>query len=184
MEEMNKQKQQTKSETWEWIKALVVALILMFVIRQFIVAPVIVDGESMLPTLEDRDRMIVNKLSYVFGEPERFDIIVFHAPGGKDYIKRIIGLPGDTVEFRDNTLYVNNEEVEELYLERLKEMYGGTIPISEFIIEDIPEDHVFVLGDHLPASRDSRNIGPVHIDEIVGKANVVFWPIKNMQIAK
>ncbi len=181
---MMKGEGQARSEAWEWLKAIAIALILMFIIRQFIAAPVVVDGESMLPTLEDRDRMIVNKLSYVIGEPKRFDIIVFHAPGGKDYIKRIIGLPGDTVEFRDNTLYINGEAVNEPFLERLKEMYDGTIPISEFRIEHIPEDHVFVLGDHLPASRDSRSIGPVHVDEIVGKASVVFWPIRNIQVAK
>ncbi len=77
-----------KKESWEWLKAIVVALLLAFLIRQFLFAPVIVDGESMMPTLEHNDRMIVNKIGYMFSEPKRFDIIVFHAPAGKDYIKR------------------------------------------------------------------------------------------------
>ena len=78
-----------KSEMWEWIKALLIAVGLAVVIRYFLIAPIVVDGESMMPTLHDRDKMIVNKFGYVVGEPERFDIIVFHAPEEKDYIKRI-----------------------------------------------------------------------------------------------
>ena len=106
-----------KNELWEWIKALVVAVLLAAVIRYFFFAPIVVDGLSMMPTLNDQDRMIVNKFSYQIGEPDRFDIIVFHAPENKDYIKRVIGLPGDTVEYKDDILYVNGKAYEEPYLD-------------------------------------------------------------------
>ena len=89
-----------KSELWEWIKILVIAAVLAAVIRYFLFTPIIVDGESMMPTLEDRDRMIVNKLSYVVGEPDRFDVVVFHASEEKDYIKRVIGLPGEYIDMK------------------------------------------------------------------------------------
>ncbi len=180
---MSQEQQTKKSESWEWIKAILIAVILMFIIRQFIFAPVVVDGESMFPTLEDRDRMIVSKINYRFGEPKRFDIIVFHAPSGKDYIKRVIGLPGDKVEYRNDTLYINGEEIKEPYLDELKVMYGGAVT-NDFIADEIPEDHVFVLGDNRPESRDSRSIGPVPFEEIVGKTNIVFWPLRNIQIVK
>ncbi|MCM3759427.1 signal peptidase I [Alkalihalobacillus oceani] len=173
-----------KKESWEWLKAVVVALVLAFLIRQFLFAPVIVDGESMLPTLENSDRLIVNKIGYVFGEPERFDIIVFHAPAGKDYIKRVIGLPGDRVEYRDDTLYINGEPLEEPYLDELRPLYEDGLT-GDFELDGVvPEDELFVLGDNRWHSRDSRDIGTVHIDEVIGKANVVFWPISNIRIAK
>ena len=111
-----------KNELWEWIKALVIAVLLAAVIRYFLFAPIVVDGVSMMPTLHDQDRMIVNKFSYQIGEPNRFDIIVFHAPENKDYIKRVIGLPGDTVEYKDDTLYVNGKAYEEPYLDEYKKM--------------------------------------------------------------
>ncbi|GAE33932.1 signal peptidase I [Halalkalibacter akibai] len=173
-----------KKESWEWLKAVVIALVLAFVIRHFLFAPVIVDGESMMPTLEHTDRMIVNKISYTFGTPERFDIIVFHAPAGKDYIKRVIGLPGDVIEFQDDVLYVNGQAVEEPYLDELKQVYNGDVLTRDFHAVTVPENELFVLGDNRGRSKDSRDIGTIHIDEVIGKANVVFWPVSNIRIAK
>lgn len=173
-----------KKESWEWLKAIVIALILVFVIRHFLFAPVIVDGESMIPTLEHGDRLIVNKVAYSIGEPERFDIIVFHAPAGKDYIKRVIGLPGDEIEFSEDSLYVNGEEIDEPFLNQLKEEYDGGRLTNDFEAITVPDDHLFVLGDNRRHSRDSRDIGTIHKDEVIGKANIVFWPVTNIRIAK
>ena len=103
----------TKNETLEWVKALLIAFGLAAIIRIFLFTPIVVDGISMMPTLEDGDRMIVNKIGYTIGTPNRFDIVVFHAPEQKDYIKRVIGLPGDTVEYRDDVLYVNGQAYDE-----------------------------------------------------------------------
>ena len=114
----------TKNESWEWIKALLIAFALAALIRVFLFTPIVVDGISMMPTLEDGDRMIVNKIGYTIGKPDRFDIVVFHAPEQKDYIKRIIGLPGDTVEYREDILYINGEPLEEPYLNQVQRRSG------------------------------------------------------------
>lgn len=170
-----------KSEVWEWIKILVIAAILAGVIRYFLFTPIIVDGESMMPTLKDRDRMIVNKLSYVIGEPERFDIVVFHATEEKDYIKRVIGLPGEYIEYRDDTLFVNGEAISEPYLDEYKrELVGGTL--TEPFSYQVPEGHVFVMGDNRRYSKDSRHIQAIPIDDILGKANLIYWPFEDFRI--
>ncbi|MGN1401687.1 MAG: signal peptidase I [Bacillus sp. (in: firmicutes)] len=180
-----------KNEAWEWIKALLIAVLLAGSIRFFVLEPIVVDGYSMMPTLHDGDRMIVNKLGYTFGEPDRFDIVVFHAVEGKDYIKRVIGLPGDIVEYKDDTLYVNGKAMEEPYLDEYKEqVFDG--PLTEsFTLEDIPDGqetvpdgYVFVMGDNRRESRDSRHIGFVPIDEIVGKTSIVYWPVADFRLVK
>ena len=172
-----------KSELWEWSKALLIAFGLAAIIRFFFFAPIVVDGESMMPTLENGDRMIVNKFEYDIGEAERFDIVVFHTEGEKDFIKRIIGLPGDHVAYENDQLYINGEPVAEPYLKELKANTEGKLT-EDFTLEEvtennvsvIPEGYVFVLGDNRRASKDSRYIGLVPMEEIVGSTRVVFWP--------
>ncbi|MGM9986540.1 MAG: signal peptidase I [Bacillaceae bacterium] len=185
---MAKEKQQ--SGLVEWIKAIVVALVIAFVIRQFLFAPILVDGVSMMPTLHDRDRMIVNKLSNYIGEPDRFDIIVFKATESKDYIKRVIGLPGDKVEYRNDTLYINGKAYEEPYLEEYKsEVTDGPLTY-DFTLEQltgqskVPEGHLFVMGDNRRYSKDSRQIGFVPIDAVFGKTNIIYWPLNDIRIVK
>ena len=175
----------SKNESWEWIKALLIAFGLAALIRVFLFTPIVVDGISMMPTLEDGDRMIVNKIGYTIGEPDRFDIVVFHAPEQKDYIKRIIGLPGDKVEYRDDILYINGEPLEEPYLNQYKEEVADSPFTEDFTLEGklnsevVPKDHVFVLGDNRRKSKDSRHIGVVPIDEIIGSTKIVFWPLND-----
>lgn len=129
--------------------------------------------------------MIVSKI----GEPERFDIIVFHSPEGKDYIKRVIGLPGDRIEYKNDNLYINGKAYDEPYLnEYKKKMIDGTLTDS-FTLEDtpvnskaVPEGHLFVLGDNRINSKDSRHIGAVPIEKVVGVTNIIYWPIKEINI--
>lgn len=179
-----------KNETWEWLKALLIALGLAAIIRVFLFTPIVVDGVSMMPTLADGDKMLVNKIGYSIGKPDRFDIIVFHAPEGKDYIKRVIGLPGDELEYRDDVLYINGEAIEEPYLDQYKSENAGMPLTGDFTLEEIideeviPEGYVFVLGDNRLESKDSRMIGVVPYDEIVGKTNLVFWPMKDFGFVK
>jgi len=188
---MNEKK--TKNETWEWIKALLIAFGLAAIIRIFLFTPIVVDGVSMMPTLSDGDRMIVNKIGYTVGKPNRFDIVVFHAPEDKDYIKRVIGLPGDEIEYRDDLLYINGEPYEENYLDKYKAELPEEPLTEDFKLEEklqleflpskvVPEDHVFVMGDNRRKSKDSRHIGVVAIDEIIGSTKIVFWPIKDFGI--
>ena len=183
---MNEKK--TKNETWEWVKALLIAFGLAAIIRVFLFTPIVVDGISMMPTLSDGDRMVVNKIGYTIGKPNRFDIVVFHAPEEKDYIKRIIGLPGDDVEYIDDVLYVNGKSYEEPYLDKYKAEVSDSPLTEDFSLEDknlgktVPEGYVFVLGDNRRKSKDSRHIGVVAIDEIIGNTKIVFWPIKDFGI--
>ncbi|WP_377889236.1 signal peptidase I [Alkalihalobacillus sp. R86527] len=185
---MSRQKTGEKKDSWDWIKALVIAFILAGAVRYFIFAPIVVDGESMMPTLHDRDRMIVNKISYNIGEPERFDIIVFEAVEGRDYIKRVIGLPGDKIEYKNDDLYVNGKLVKEPYLDTAKnDLLSGNLTY-DFDLNGltgettVPEGHLFVMGDNRQHSKDSRSIGFVSKDKVIGEANIIFWPLTDIQV--
>ncbi|WP_099355681.1 signal peptidase I [Fredinandcohnia onubensis] len=175
----------TRSEFWEWIKALFIALLIAFIIRVFFFTPAIVEGASMQPTLQDQNRMIVTKI----GEPKRFDVVVFHATEEKDYIKRVIGLPGDRIEYKDDTLYINGKPYDEPYLDNSKEeLIDGPLTNSFTLRETpvgsdvVPEGHLFVMGDNRRNSMDSRHIGAIPIDSVVGTTNLVVWPIKEIKI--
>ena len=177
-----------KNELWEWTKALLIAFAVAAVIRFFLFTPIVVDGESMMPTLENGDRMIVSKIGYMIGEPDRFDIVVFHAPEGKDYIKRVIGLPGDHVEYIDDQLYINGEAYEEPYLDDKKaQLVEGTLT-EDFTLEEktgvseIPDGYVFVMGDNRRYSKDSRHIGLVDQKEIIGSTSLIFWPLNEIKL--
>lgn len=177
-----------KNELWEWIKVIVIALILAMLLRFFLLTPIVVDGLSMMPTLHDNDKMLVNKLSYKIGEPERFDIVVFHAPEGKDYIKRVIGLPGDKIEYKNDMLFINEKAIEEPYLEEYKmRVIDG--PLTEpFVLkevigqETVPEGHLFVMGDNRRYSKDSRHIGVISLDNVIGTTRMVIWPLENWRM--
>jgi len=180
-----------KNELWEWTKALLIAFAIAAFIRYFLFTPIVVDGDSMMPTLENGDRMIVNKFSYKIGEPNRFDIVVFHAPEQKDYIKRVIGVPGDFVEYKDDQLYINGEPIDEPYLDAYKaEISEGNLT-GDFSLKDIdpsldviPEGYVFVMGDNRRFSKDSRHIGIVDQKEIIGNTSIIFWPLNEIEIVK
>jgi signal peptidase I len=179
-----------KSTLWEWIKAILIAVVLAWIIRQFFFAPILVDGVSMSPTLHDRDRMIVNKIGYHIGEPKRFDIIVFQATEDKDYIKRIIGLPGDEIEYRNDILYINGKPYKEPYLDEEKKQLSDGPLTYDFKLEEItgkkkvPKGQLFVLGDNRRFSKDSRTIGTISMDQVIGKANILYWPFKDARIVK
>jgi signal peptidase I len=184
------QTKKEKNEFWEWSKALLIAFGLAWLIRFFLFTPIVVDGESMMPTLEDGDRMIVNKIGYEVGEPDRYDIVVFHAPEEKDYIKRVIGLPGDHVAYKNDQLYINGEPQEEPYLDLKKEEIIEGVLTEDFTLEDyaqvsvIPEGYVFVMGDNRRYSKDSRMIGLVPMEDIIGSTNVIFWPPNEMGLVE
>ena len=158
--EQQQKQEKKKNEAWEWTKALLIAFGLVAVIRVFLFTPIVVDGISMEPTLQDGDKMIVNKIGYTIGEPKRFDIVVFHAEEDKDYIKRVIGLPGDEVMYQDDVLYINGEALPEPYLDEYKQLVQSPPFTEDFTLENkihqevVPEDHVFVLGDNRRRSTD------------------------------
>ncbi|MBS4192845.1 signal peptidase I [Bacillus sp. FJAT-49705] len=174
-----------RNEVLEWIKALFIAIVLAFIIRAFFFTPIVVDGASMEPTLQDQDRMIVTKI----GEPKRFDIIVFHASEDKDYIKRVIGLPGDRIEYKDDILYINGKPYDETYLDEYKqEVTDGPLTNSFTLRETpvgrdvVPEGHLFVMGDNRRYSKDSRHIGAVPMEKVVGTTKIVYYPIEKIKV--
>lgn len=179
-----------KNEWFDWIKALGIAAILAIVIRLFLFSPVIVDGPSMLPTLKDGDFLIVNKINYTIGDPERFDVVVFHATESKDYIKRVIGLPGEHVSYKEDTLYINGEPLQESFIKKEADQTEDTYTY-DFSLEDlpgelnkIPKDHVLVLGDNRKNSTDSRRLGVIHEDQLVGEAQFTLWPLDRIGFVK
>lgn len=180
-----------KQELCEWGGTLLVALIIAFLSRTFIFEPVRVDGNSMYPTLHDGEFMYVSKLDYgtsfigipftgvgtyctVGGEPELFDVVVCNYPGrlndngGRlNFVKRVVGLPGDTVQTLDGYLYVNGVKYDEPYLAEYID--------SDFGPYTVPDGHYFVMGDNRNNSNDSRATGPITRDMIVGKVEGVLW---------
>lgn len=181
-----------KSEWFDWLKALIIALILAFIVRTFLFAPIVVDGPSMQPNLHNGDHMLVNKINYSINQPNRFDIVVFHATEQKDYIKRVIGLPGETVEMKDDTLYINGEKITEPFLAKTKaNLEDGQQYTMDFTMQDIPgapkvipEGQILVLGDNRSNSTDSRMLGLISIDQLVGNASIIYWPFDRFGVAK
>jgi len=175
-----------KTEAWEWTKALLIAAGLVFLIRWFIFAPFIVEGPSMEPSFHTGERLIVNKIVYSIRKPERGEVVVFHAPAGIDYIKRVIALPGEKVKIADNKVYVNGEVLEEPYLQAVidERAKNGEKYNRDFPETTVAEGTVFVMGDNRTNSSDSRMIGSIPYDKIVGRADVVFWPVKDIGFVK
>lgn len=163
---------------------LLVVLLITYLIILYVGQRTEVSGESMEPTLSDGDNLIVDKISYRFKEPERFDIIVFPFQYQKDtyYIKRIIGLPGETVQIdEEGNIYINGEILEESYGREVID--ADKIGIAEEPII-LGEDEYFVLGDNRNHSSDSRvrEVGNIKKDQIVGKAWVRIWPLSEFEM--
>lgn len=143
-------------------------LIAVIIIRTFIVTPVMVNGDSMYSTLKDNQLLLLKKYDHSF---ERGEIIVFNYNNSK-LVKRVIGMPGETIKYEDGNLYINDNLIEDEFSKITKDYeYEGTIP----------ENHYFVLGDNRNYSLDSRIIGPIKKDDIVGATSFSLWPIKTIK---
>ena len=163
-----------KSETKKELIIYGSIILAIILIRTFIVTPVRVNGTSMYSTLNDGEIMIVNKINYKFTDINRFDIVVVKTENNK-IIKRVIGLPGETLKYEDNVLYINGQEVKESYLKEKTEDFN----INELGYKKIPQDCYFVMGDNRDNSNDSRIIGCVKREQIKGKTSLVIFPFKN-----
>lgn len=176
-----------KNEAWEWIKALLIAAALVFFIRWLIFAPFIVEGPSMEPNFYTGERLIVNKLIYKFDKPEREEVVVFHATKDKDYIKRVIALPGEKVRVEGDQVYINGQPLDEPYLKQaLDEAAQKGIPYNtrNYSEQTVPEGSIFVMGDNRSNSSDSRDstVGFVKYEQIVGRADLIFWPFDKISL--
>lgn len=165
------------------IEVTVIALAMFVVMYLFLFQPHQVRGNSMYPNLHDNDYLLTDKITYQLREPKRGDTIIFRAPKNEeyDYIKRIVGLPGDTVRVNDGKIYVNDELLTEDYLSSDSFTYGGRFWKENQSIP-VPEDQYFVLGDNRSHSSDSREWGPVPRKNIIGKAWLRYWPPEQVNI--
>src|SRR5712692_3182760 len=162
-----------RRELRSWGRDLVIALTLAIVIIIFFYQPVKVEGTSMTPLISDQERIFINKFVYRFEPIERGDVVVFWYPldRSKSFIKRVVGLPGDTVEIRDGSVYVNGKLLPEPYIPPESADLGSLPPTR------IPNGEYFVMGDHRTSSNDSRIFGPVPRKFIYGKAVFAYWPV-------
>jgi signal peptidase I len=172
-------KDNVRKEIIDWVKTIVISLVLAFLIVQ-VIKPTIVSGESMYPTLNDRDYLILNRMAYKFGDIDRGDIIVFKSDlkqdngKEKDLIKRVIAIPGDHLVIKDSNVYINGEIQSEPYIHN--EYTSGDIDIV------IPDNNVFVMGDNRENSRDSRSsdVGLVNESDIIGEVMIRLFPFNKI----
>lgn len=161
-----------KNPVLEWVETLVAAVVVALLIRGFVVQVYLVDGQSMVPTLQDNERLLVNKFVYWFRDPAPGEVVVLKDPTqGRELIKRVVAVAGETVEVRDGVAYVDGEPLDEPYKNTMFTHYADTPPVK------VPEGTIYVMGDNRGQSYDSRMIGPVDVDLVDGKAFFIFWPL-------
>lgn len=163
-----------------WLRDLLVSAVASVLIIIFLYQPVRVEGTSMLPRLEDHDRLFINKFVYRFSAIERGDVVVFHYPRDpeKSYIKRVIALPGDRLRIDRGQVWLNGKLVREPYV---PEAYEDSKSMREIVV---PDSSYFVMGDHRSISSDSREFGAVERSLIYGKAVFVYWPARDAGVVR
>lgn len=174
-----------KKEILEWVVALTIGILLVVFIRMFFVTNYEVVGQSMMPTLNSEDKVIVNKLSKI----DRMDIVIFHGDQREDYVKRVIGLPGDTISYENDMLFVNGKKVEEPYLQSYtaytdpNDNFTGDFELKELTEKkQVPPNKLFVLGDNRISSMDSRYFHFVDNKDVVGEVKARYWPLPQATI--
>ena len=167
-----------RSAVWavlvEIVQTVLIAALL-FLVVNLVTARIRVEGSSMEPSLHDGEMVVVNRLAYRWSAPSRGDIVVFRFPldPSRRFIKRVIGLPGDSVEARDGMVYVNGAALNEPYIAAAPRYAGGWL---------VQADELFVLGDNRNNSSDSQNWGPLPMGEVIGKAVLVYWPLPDVGV--
>lgn len=173
-------KKSTKTEILSWGRSLVFAFIIAIICREFLFSPTTVFGESMAPTFQDQERVVLSKTSAI----QRFDVIVFNAPDqdNKKYIKRVIGLPGDRIEMRDDVLYINGQAFDESYLKENRDDNPFGKLTGDISLQEVPKNSFFVMGDNRLYSKDSRHFGFISKDSIIGEVKFRFYPFQAIGI--
>ncbi len=178
--ESGKQPERAEHGAHSWLRDLTVSIVVSAFIIVFLYQPVRVEGTSMLPVLEDQDRLFINKIAYRVGDIQHGDVVVFLYPHdhSKSYIKRVVALPGDTVKIDEGTVSVNGHPLTEPYVPK---RYQDERSQAETVV---PPHEYFVMGDHRSISSDSRDFGPVDRNLIYGKAAFVYWPMDQMGVVR
>lgn len=166
-----------KPAIMEIFESVAIAILLAVVIRMFLFQPFYIPSESMVPSLQVGDRIIVSKFSYHLSEPQRGDIVVFKFPldPSRDFVKRTIGVGGENLAIRDSQLYVNGQQVEEGYL-------PPGLTFADYGPVDVPPGSYFMMGDNRNNSDDSRVWGPLPEENIIGKAVLIYWPLNRIKL--
>ncbi len=181
-------KKSWKKEVFEWVQAIVIAVLVALLLKNYVLTLAKVQGESMEPTLQDSNRMYVNRLFYT---PEKGDVIIFEPKSdpGRPYIKRVIATAGDTIyiDFSTGDVYVNDEIIDEPYIAEptyLSGFYTDTLALVGMYSRENPikieEGYFFAMGDNRNHSKDSRELGPIPLEEVIGHATFRFWPLNEM----
>ncbi|MBU5266204.1 signal peptidase I [Virgibacillus proomii] len=172
------------------VTTILLGAMIIFLCRSTFFASYVVEGESMEPTLNDGNLLMVNTFVYDLTEVDRFDVIVFHANQKEDYVKRVIGIPGDKISYRDDKLYINGEYVEEAFLDNYTHARISDKPRTESFTlkeitgeETVPEGKLFVMGDNRQESLDSRSFGFISETQLVGKVDVKYWPLSQASLS-
>lgn len=168
-----------ESTVWEFVKVIAISLLIVIPIRAYVAQPFIVEGASMEPNYHNGEYLIIDELSYAFNTPQRGEVIVFRYPLNPSdfFIKRIIGLPGETIEIKDSKVFADNNPVDERYLPKnLQTGPDKTVQLAD--------NQYFVMGDNRTASSDSRIWGPLPKKNITGRVFVRLWPINRIGIVQ
>ncbi|GGA18216.1 signal peptidase I [Psychrobacillus lasiicapitis] len=175
----------TKKEIIEWLMSLVIGIIVVLVVRSFVATNYEVVGESMMPTLHDHDLVIISKLSTI----KQMDIIIFHSDEKEDYVKRVIGLAGDTITYENDELYINNQKIEEPFLSSYEPYVNTETNFTEnFDLQEltgsktVPPGKLFVLGDNRISSLDSRYFHFIDEKEVIGEVKLIYWPLSDFKV--
>ena len=162
---------------FDFLQGIVAFAAVLVMVYLFVMSPQEISGSSMEPNFHNGEYILTNKIIYKIADPERGDIVIFKSPKNKeiDYIKRIIGLPGETVVLKAGTMYINNVPLSEPYNYN-KPVYGGSF-LKEGVPFTVPSGMYFVMGDNRPGSSDSREFGPIAKEDFIGKALLRYWPV-------
>ena len=172
--QVEKRKKSWKREALEWGLTFLIALAIALPVRAFVFSPYIVQGHSMMDTLTDRETMFATKYDYLLGDPARFDVVICRYPGRSEtFVKRVAGIPGDTVAVQDGYLYVNGDRYEETYITRR--------PNYRMEAYTLQEDEYFVLGDNRANSNDSHLVGPIQRKQIIAHVRFVLYPFDRIR---
>lgn len=174
----------TKDKFWLFVKQVILAIVLVVFLRGFLLIPIQVNGNSMKNLLHQGDSLVMDKFSKI----KRFDVVVFTSSDGSTLVKRVIGLPGEKIEVKQDELWINGKKVAEPFLEAEKKKDQSEIPFTaNFSLTDLTgketlgPDMYFVMGDNRRMSKDSRAFGPISKEEIIGKARFVFYPLQHVK---
>lgn len=168
-------------EILEWTRDIVIAVVIALVITRFVITHTVIPTGSMIPTIQIDDHLIINRVPFYFTDPKAGEVVIFHQE--KELIKRVIAVPGDLLDLREGDVYINDEKLDEPYLNEPSSTYSFNMEEIQFPLE-VPEDMYFVMGDNRNNSEDSRYFGFVNRKQIYAKSGLRIWPLNRIGFLK